>query len=93
MSEHIDVHTILTEAGYSYSCRTEAGRRYVREGYTVYHSGHMLVCIRHGGMTRAFPVDRLEFFSMREIERQVAIRPSGMYYREERANYDIPRRV
>ena len=88
-----DIDSALREAGYTYVCTSEAGKRYARDGWTVYHSGHMLVCIRHGGMTRAFPVDRLEFFSMREIERQVAMRPSGMFYREEKNSYDIPKRI
>lgn len=93
MSEHIDVHTILTEAGYSYSCRTEAGRRYVRGGWTVYHSGHMLIFIRPGGMARPFFEDRLRCFTVGDMERQVGNRPSGMYYREERNSYDIPKRI
>ena len=88
----LDIHTILTEAGYSYSCWTEAGRKYVRDSFTIYHSGYMLIVIRKGGMTRAFNVDRLLFFTVNDLERQINVRPSGYLGKEDKTNYDYAKR-
>lgn len=88
----IDVHGKLTAAGYSFVCRTEAGRKYVKDSFIIYHSGYMLIVIRRGGMTRAFNVDRLLFFSVNDLERQINIRPSGYLGKEDKMNYDYAKR-
>ena len=88
-----EINSALQEAGYAYVCTSEAGKRYVRDGWTVYHSGHMLIFVRKGGMTRSFSEDRLRYFTVGDMEKQVDIRPSGMFYREERNSYDITKRI
>ena len=87
------VDTILQAAEYKITGHNEAGIRYTRGEYTIYHSGYMLVVIRKGGMTRSFSEDRLRYFSVSDLERQVSMLPSGMFYREEKNNYDIPKRI
>ena len=44
-------------------------------------------------MTRSFSEDRLRYFTVGDMEKQVDIRPSGMFYREERNSYDITKRI
>lgn len=88
----IDVHAKLLESGYVPAGRNEAGTRYKSDHFTVYRSGYMLVFIRDGGMSRAFSEDRLLFFSIEDMERQVGIRLSGWRDKEDRTNYDFPKR-
>lgn len=84
-----DIDSKLLAAGYRQDGRTEAGVRYSRPGFTVYHSGHMLIFQREGGMTRPFREDRLSFFTVRDMERQTAIDPARFTGKEDTTNYDI----
>ena len=53
----------------------------------------MLIVIRKGGMTRAFNVDRLLFFTVNDLERQINVRPSGYLGKEDKTNYDYAKRL
>ena len=88
----IDVDARLREAGYEYMGHTEAGHRYARPGYSVYHSGSMLIFQRDGGMTRPFNEDRLLFFTVSDMERQIAKNPQVRTGTEDFTNYDMPKR-
>lgn len=84
------VHDKLISSGYVFTGHTESGDRYVRESFTIYHSGHMLVVIRGRGMIRTFPEDRLAHFSVEDIEKQAGILPRNFDGKEDRTNYDYP---
>jgi len=84
----IDYDAKLRESGYEYKGRTEAGQWYRKDGYDVHHSGHMLF-FRHDGMTRWFNEDRLEHFTVQDMERQVRIIPNRYTGKEVYLNYDI----
>ena len=91
----IDVNKILTDAGYTYDGKNEAGSRYHNGNYTVYHSGHMLFFRREGGTIRPFREDRLEHFTVADMERQTNIVPKGFIGKgvdgeEDKVNYDFP---
>lgn len=88
-----DIASKLIEAGYRYDGRTEAGIKYVRPGYTVYHSGHMLIFRRDGGMTRPFREDRLLFFTIADMERQTSIDPMRFSGKEDLTNYEVTRQI
>ena len=88
----IDVHAKLIEAGYEYTGTNEAGRHYVRPGYSVYHSGSMLIFQRAGGMIRPFREDRLLFFTVHDMKRQIGKDPNIRTGKEDFTNYELPTR-
>ena len=89
MSARIDVSAKLLSAGYEHVGKNEAGDRYVKGPFTIYHSGYMLVVIRGYGMIRTFNENRLLFFSVADLERQSSILPVRRTGREDKTNYDI----
>ena len=88
-----DIGSKLLAAGYRQDGHTEAGLRYTRPGFTVYHSGHMLIFRREGGMTRPFREDRLQFFTVADMERQTAIDPMRFSGKEDLTNYEVTRQI
>lgn len=86
----IDYDTKLRESGYEYRGHTEAGQWYSKDGFDVHHSGHMLI-FRHEGMIRGFNEDRLQHFTVRDMERQVRIIPNRYTGQEVCLNYDFKR--
>ena len=91
----LDVHKILTDAGYTYDGKNEAGNRYHNDNYTVYHSGHMLFFRREGGTIRPFLEGILEHFTVSDMERQTDFAPKGIIKKgsgkeEDKVNYDFP---
>ena len=88
----MDVKKKLTEAGYTFEGRSYVGDRYRRGNFTVYHSGHLLMFVRDGGMIRSFPEDRLCFFSVEEMERQTCMILRRFDMKEETASYDYGRK-
>lgn len=89
MSTRINVHAKLISAGYEHVGKNEAGDRYVKGPFTIYHSGYMLVVIRGYGIIRTFNENRLLFFSVADLERQAAIMLVRRTGREDKTNYDI----
>ena len=89
----MDIHTKLTEAGYTFEGKTYVGDRYRRGDFTVYHSGHQLIFLREGGLARAFPEDRLCFFSVEDMERQTSMILRRFDMKEETASYDYGRKI
>ena len=87
-----DIKDKFIEAGYTYVGHTCYGDKFVRENYTVYHSGYFLFFLRNGSMTRAFRDDRLLFFSVADLEKQTGIIPRPYDGREDRTNYDYRRK-
>lgn len=85
------VHDKLIEAGYTFTGHASGGDRYTRSEYVIFHSGHMLIVMR-GGMARPFKEDRLLFFTVSDMEKQVAIRPRSFDGKEDTTNYDYDRR-
>ena len=82
-----DISTILHDAGYTRTYRNEAGVRYSKAGFTVYHSGGVLIFMREGGMTRPFLEDTLQHYSIADLERRTSVdfkHPVG------KENYDYP---
>ena len=88
----VDIRNKFIEAGYTYEGHTCYGDKFTREGYTVYHSGYYLFFLRNGSMTRAFPDDRLCFFTVADLERQTGIIPRTYDGKEDRTNYDYKRK-
>jgi len=88
----MDIHTKLTDAGYRYEGRSYVGDRYRRGDFTVYHSGHLLIFVRDGGMIRSFPEDRLCFFTVEDMEKQTSALVRRFDMKEETANYDYGRK-
>ena len=88
----IDYDSKLREAGYEYKCRTEAGDWYYKSDYDVHHSGCMLI-FRYRGMHRGFNVDRLQHFTVQDMERQVRIIPDRYTGEEKALNYDYKRKI
>ena len=86
----MNIHKILIDAGYTYDGKNETGDRYHNGNYTVYHSGHMLIFRREGGMTRPFREDRLNHFTVADMERQTGIIPRVFNGEEDKVNYDFP---
>lgn len=85
----VNVHAKLINAGYEHVGKNEAGDRYVKGPFTIYHSGYMVFIIRGQGMIRNFREDRLLFYSVSDLERQASIRPIARTGREDMTNYDI----
>ena len=85
-------HEKLIAAGYAYCGRTEAGEKYVKDDFSVYYSGSMLIFLRSGGMARPFREDRLCFFSVSDLERQTGVIPRPYDGKEDRSSYEIQRR-
>lgn len=88
----MDIHSKLTDSGYTCRGRTYVGEKYTRGPFTVYHSGYLLVFVRDGGMIRTFPEDRLCFFTVEDMERQTSAIVRRFDMKEETASYDYGRR-
>ena len=80
------------EAGYTDMGNTYVGHRYTKGAFSVYHSGHLLIFLREGGLARSFPVDRLEHFSVADMERQTVMILRRFDMKEEVTNYDYYRK-
>ena len=85
----VSVHDKLLDAGYAHTGHNEAGQRYRKAPFTVYHSGSLLIFCRDGGMTRPFREDRLLFFTVADMEKQTSMLLNSRTGREDRSNYDI----
>ena len=86
----IDYDRKLIDSGYEYKGITEAGKWYKKGGYDVHHSGHMLI-FRCKGIHRGFNENRLDHFSVEDIERQIRIIPDRYTGKEKALNYDYKR--
>lgn len=85
----IDISTIFIDAGYTCNESNEAGVRYSKGIFTVYHSGHMLIFRREGGITRPFMESVLQNHSVADLERRTSIDFKCSTRKE---NYDYPNR-
>ena len=88
----MDIHSKLTEAGYTFEGRSYVGEKYSKGISTVYHSGYLLIFVRDGGMVRSFPEDRLCFFTVEDMERQTSALVRRFDMKEETASYDYGRK-
>lgn len=88
-----DITDRLIKAGYRPEGGCEAGQRFRRDNFTVYISGHWLFFMC-GDHLRSFPTDKLENFSVRDMEWQTAYvpRPRLHWEPKEGNNYEILRR-
>ena len=91
----VNVHAKLINAGYEHVGKNEAGDRYVKGPFTIYHSGYMLFFRREGGTIRPFLEGLLEHFTVADMERQTDFAPKGISGKgsgkeEDKVNYDFP---
>ena len=88
----MDIPQKFIEAGYTDMGDTYVGHKYMKGPFSVYHSGHQLIFLREGGLARAFPEDRLCFFSVADMERQTSMILRRFDMKEEVTNYDFYRK-